>query len=232
MEDLDYSLLYQAYSAKGRNPAVDPKNTCKILTYACSQNIYSSRKIKSACKRDINFMWLLLDRKSLIIVRLPIFVPASLQRSVKVFFYQMIRRLEDSGELSKETVFIDGTKLEPVQTNIPLSGNSLSENGKKKCSRRYRKPYSFEQGISTGLLGFSGNKDTESAKIVLFLEESCRTDYTVFIHGRGKRKSKKQRYFGLFRRFLERQAFMTGIRQAFKEEIIIIKRIDMKTLCI
>ena len=24
LEDLDYSLLYQAYSAKGRNPAVDP----------------------------------------------------------------------------------------------------------------------------------------------------------------------------------------------------------------
>ena len=25
LEDLDYSLLYQAYSAKGRNPVVDPK---------------------------------------------------------------------------------------------------------------------------------------------------------------------------------------------------------------
>ena len=27
LEELDYSLLYQAYSAKGRNPAVDPKTT-------------------------------------------------------------------------------------------------------------------------------------------------------------------------------------------------------------
>ena len=27
-------------------------------------------------------------------------------------FYQMVKRLENSGELSKETVFIDGTKLE------------------------------------------------------------------------------------------------------------------------
>ena len=33
LEDLDYSLLYQAYSAKGRNPAVDPKAMFKILTY-------------------------------------------------------------------------------------------------------------------------------------------------------------------------------------------------------
>ena len=39
LEELDYTLLYQAYSAKGRNPAVDPKTMFKILTYAYSQNI-------------------------------------------------------------------------------------------------------------------------------------------------------------------------------------------------
>ena len=44
MEGLDYTLLYQAYSAKDRNPAVGPKTMFMILTYACSQNIYSSRK--------------------------------------------------------------------------------------------------------------------------------------------------------------------------------------------
>ena len=49
LEELDYTLLYQAYSAKGRNPAVDPKTMFKILTYAYSQNIYSSRKIETAC---------------------------------------------------------------------------------------------------------------------------------------------------------------------------------------
>ena len=64
LEDLDYTKLYQAYSAKGRNPAVDPKTMFKILTYAYSQTIYSSRKIESACKRDINFMWLLAGQKA------------------------------------------------------------------------------------------------------------------------------------------------------------------------
>ena len=49
LEELDYTLLYQAYSAKGRNPAVDPKAMFKILTYAYSQNIYSSRKMETTC---------------------------------------------------------------------------------------------------------------------------------------------------------------------------------------
>ena len=42
-------------------------------------------------------------------------------------------------------------------------------------------------------------------KTVRFLEERCQTDSTVFVHGRGKRKSRNQRYLELFRRFLERQ---------------------------
>jgi len=65
LEELDYTKLYQAYSAKGRNPAVDPKTMFKILTYAYAQNIYSSRKMERACRRDLNFMWLLLGRRLL-----------------------------------------------------------------------------------------------------------------------------------------------------------------------
>ena len=53
LEELDYTKLYQAYSAKGRNPAVDPKTMFKILVYAYSQNIYSSHKIETSCRRDI-----------------------------------------------------------------------------------------------------------------------------------------------------------------------------------
>ena len=34
LEELDYTLLYQTYSAKGRNPAVGPKAMFKILIYA------------------------------------------------------------------------------------------------------------------------------------------------------------------------------------------------------
>ncbi|MFT5875864.1 MAG: transposase [Clostridium sp.] len=35
-----------------------------MLVYAYMNDIYSSRKIEKACKRDINFMWLLQGRKA------------------------------------------------------------------------------------------------------------------------------------------------------------------------
>lgn len=38
-------FLYPSYSAKVRNPTVDPETIFKILTYVYSQDIDSSRKI-------------------------------------------------------------------------------------------------------------------------------------------------------------------------------------------
>lgn len=64
MEELNYKELYNAYSTKGRNPDVEPKDLFKILIYAYMNDIYLSRKIETACKRDINFIWLLQGQNS------------------------------------------------------------------------------------------------------------------------------------------------------------------------
>ena len=64
MKELDYTRLNMAYSSQGRNPVVEPMIMFKILVYAYMNDIYSSRKIEKACKRDINFIWLLQGRKA------------------------------------------------------------------------------------------------------------------------------------------------------------------------
>ena len=94
LEGLDYSLLYQAYSAKGRNPAVDPKTMFKILTYAYSQNIYSSRKIETACNRDINFMRPLAGQKAPDHSTIARFRTGFLASVREDLLYQMVKRLE------------------------------------------------------------------------------------------------------------------------------------------
>ena len=83
----------------------------KILIYAYSQNIYSHRKIETACRRYVNFMWLLAGQKAPDHSMIARFRTGFLADACENLFYQMIRRLEQSGELSKKTVFIDGPKL-------------------------------------------------------------------------------------------------------------------------
>ena len=206
LEDLDYSLLYQAYSAKGRNPAVEPKTMFKILTYAYSQNIYSSRKIETACRRDINFMWLLAGQKAPDHSTIARFRTGFLADACEDLFYQIVRRLASMGELSEETVFIDGTKLEACANKYTFVW--------KKSVGKWEEKMFVKMEDSVQLLNreymqsFCISKENRAAglqKIVDYLKDYCVKNSIVFVHGRGKRKSIHQRYFELFRRFLDRQ---------------------------
>jgi transposase len=64
MDQLDYSTLYKAYSRKGRKSAVSPRNLFKVIVYGYMNNLYTSRSIEQACRRDIHFMWLLQGAKA------------------------------------------------------------------------------------------------------------------------------------------------------------------------
>ncbi len=218
LEDLDYSLLYQAYSAKGRNPAVNPKTMFKILIYAYSQNIYSSRKIETACKRDINFMCLLAGQKAPNHSTIARFRTGFLADTCEDLFYQMVRRLEQMGELSKETVFIDGTKLEAC-------ANKYTFVWKKSVGKWEEKMFLKIQEAVTllnreYLQFFRVSKETRTQdiqKICCFIEQVCEEQHTVFVHGRGRRKSRNQRYLELFRRFLERQTVYDWHTASFQD---------------
>lgn len=206
LEDLNYTLLYQAYSAKGRNPAVDPKIMFKILTYSYSQNIYSSRKIETACKRDINFMWLLAGRKAPDHSTIARFRTGFLAEACEDLFYQIVRRLATVGELSKETVFIDGTKLEACANKYTFVWKKSVGKWEEKMFAGIEKAvqlvnYEYLQDFSVS----GENKASGLQKIADFLTSYCKEHRITFVYGRGKRKTLHQRYQEMFRRFLDRQ---------------------------
>ena len=206
LEDLDYTLLYQAYSAKGRNPAVDPKTMFKILTYAYSQNIYSSRKIESACKRDINFMWLLAGQKAPDHSTIARFRTGFLLEACEDLFYQMVRRLAAMGELSQETVFIDGTKLEACANKYTFVWKkSVGKWEEKMFSKIGTAVARINQEYRKSFTVTEESRTADLQKILDFLDGYCRENRICFVYGRGKRKSVHQRHQELFRRFLDRQ---------------------------
>ena len=137
LEELDYTMLYKAYSSKGRNPAVEPKTMFKIITYAYSQGIYSSRKIRRSCLRDINFMWLLAGQKAPDHSTIARFRTGFLAEACEDLFYQLVRRLSEYGELSKETVFIDGTKLEDCANKYTFVWKKSVNKWEEKLGFRY-----------------------------------------------------------------------------------------------
>ncbi|MEG1001737.1 MAG: transposase, partial [Cellulosilyticaceae bacterium] len=99
LEELNYTKLYQAYSQRGRKPGVEPKVLFKVVAYAFMQRIYSTRTIENACKRDINFIWLLQDYAAPDHSTIARFIKTYLGGCLEDLFYQLILKLASLDEI-------------------------------------------------------------------------------------------------------------------------------------
>ena len=111
-EGLDYSKLYKTYSTEGRNPMLLPETLFRIVAYGYMEHIYSSRDLEKACKRDINFRWLLQGQKEPSHNTIARFKSGKLGECGEELFSQLIIELGKRDEIKFENVFIDGTKIE------------------------------------------------------------------------------------------------------------------------
>jgi len=109
VEEMDLTDLYSTYD---RINSLSPRTLLKIVLYSYMNGDYSSRSMELNCKRDINFMFLLEghsapDHATLAGFRSIHFAPCS-----KRILAEVSNILFDLGEISGETIFIDGTKIE------------------------------------------------------------------------------------------------------------------------
>ena len=112
LEEIDYRELYLTYSSEGRNPAVSPKTLFKIMVYAYSQHIYSSREIEKACRLNLAFIYLLRNEKAPDHSTIARFRKYHLTSCVEDLLTQLVELLAETGEIHFENLFIDGTKIE------------------------------------------------------------------------------------------------------------------------
>ena len=109
VDEMDLTDLYSTYD---RINSLSPRTLLKIVLYSYMNGDYSSRSMELNCKRDINFMFLLEghsapDHATLARFRSIHFAPCS-----KRILAEVSNILFDLGEISGETIFIDGTKIE------------------------------------------------------------------------------------------------------------------------
>lgn len=206
LEGLNYRKLYQAYSSTGRKPAVEPKILFKVLTYAYMNNIYSSRKIEGACKRDINFMWLLEGNNAPDHSTIARFRKEYLADAVDDLFYQMVQHLYQIGEVKFENLFVDGTKIEANANRYTFVWKKVVN---KNEAKMFVKIQSCIEDINlTYMTCFTVTKETllsDLKSVLSYMEEKRKQEQIEFVHGIGKRKSKLQKFTEELETFYERQ---------------------------
>ena len=208
MEELDYKKLYEAYSQNGRNPAVPPKILFKILIYAYMNDIWSSRKIELACKRDVNFMWLLEGFKAPDHNTIARFRTGRLEPILDDLFNQFIIKLYENNELELKNLFIDGTKIEANankytfvwKKTVSKNEIKLGEAIKlfiKNINDKFNKNFSIvENTLKCKLLN----------EILEFLNSIKLSSNIEFVYGKGKRKTELQKLIEEANKYLERQS--------------------------
>ena len=110
-ERIDYSKLRSAYSRIGRIER-SPESLFKIVVYGYMNGIVSSLKLEQACRRDVNFMYLLGGAPAPDHATIARFRSERLTDAIEDLFTQLVKLLAEAGELSLSSVFIDGTKFE------------------------------------------------------------------------------------------------------------------------
>lgn len=110
IEGMDIQPLLKSYKGGGTS-SYHPRMLLKVLIYAYTQKIYTSRKIAKALREDITFMWLAGNNKP-DFRTINRFRAVILKEGIEAIFIGVVELLLEKGLIRFENYFLDGTKIE------------------------------------------------------------------------------------------------------------------------
>ena len=177
LEEMDFSNLLQVFPNKTK---VHPVNMFAVIIYAYSQGKYSTRDIEFLCKDSQRTKFLLNSPNTPTYSTISRFLSKA-NNIIYELFCQFVEKLLKLSEITTETIYIDGTKIEAYANKYSFVW--------KKSTLKYKER--LEENILQLIEEFNKyfNKELDSIfDILSFLEELK----IHKIYGRGKRKSKEQ----------------------------------------
>lgn len=208
MEGLDYTELNRTYSTIGRNPAVLPETMFAIIVYGYMEGIYSSRALEKACKRDINFKWLLQGQQPPEHNSIARFRSERLTDCIENLFNQFIKKLREFNEIQFKNIFIDGTKIEASANRYTFVWRKATDKFEAKLQKKIKESLiKMNHDLKLCLIINDSKLLVEDVKYILDSFYIMIKDNNIeFVYGKGKRKSKLQKYIELLNEFIEKQS--------------------------
>lgn len=193
VEGMELSDLYQTYGKIKKNQAT-PRQLFKIMVYASMNRIYSSRDIETACRRDVNFMYLLEGKPAPDHATFARFISLHFAQCSKKTLAEVSKLLYSLGEISGKSIFIDGTKIESV-------ANKYTFVWKKAVTKNQAKLFDKILVLVEECENLYGFRIVYNEKVSLHTlkrlrKKLCRIrqeEGITFVHGTGRRKTRLQK---------------------------------------
>ena len=202
VEEMDLTDLYSTYE---RINSLSPRTLLKIVLYSYMNGDYSSRSMELNCKRDINFMFLLEghsapDHATLARFRSIHFAPCS-----KRILAEVSNLLFDLGEISGETIFIDGTKIEANANKYTFVWKkTVTKNQAKLLIKLADFVAECEQLYDIKIVYGDTVKIKHLKKLRKKLYALKEKECITFVHGIGKRKTPLQKSIEVLEEYLSK----------------------------
>jgi len=137
IERIDPEPLINQYKGGGTS-AYHPKMLVKVVIFAYTQRIFSSRQIAKALRENINFMWLSgmnqPDHRTINRFRGKV-----MKAVIDEVFYEVVEQLLDQGYIDLEKYFVDGTKIEANANRYSFVWRKSTEKYKAQLQEKVRK---------------------------------------------------------------------------------------------
>ena len=110
MDKLDLEPILNEYKGGGTS-SYHPRMMLKVLVYAYTQKVNSSRQIAKGLRENVNFMWISGNNRP-DFRTINRFRSSVMKEGIEVVFSEVLRYLIEEGYVTLEHYFLDGTKIE------------------------------------------------------------------------------------------------------------------------
>jgi transposase len=212
-ERMDYHKLHEAYDRLPSADEASPKQMYQLVILGFMEGMYSTRKLESACRNDIRFMYILGGKPAPDHNRFWSFIKKRLQGEVaEHLFYQLVHYLGNGGEIDYTNLFVDGTKIEAQANRYSFVWKKSTNKYEARLDEKLTKllaQLTVEYPILIP-------PDATAEEYLNALKTRANALGLEFVHGRGKRKSQLQKDIETLTEYLNRKAKYISYNETFK----------------
>jgi transposase len=178
IDDINLDPLLKKYKGGGCT-SYHPRMLLKILVYGYLCNIYTSRKLESATKENIHFMWLAgMEQPDHNTINR--FRSDRLKGVIKKVFSQVVLLMAESGHVDLQRVYTDGTKIESKANRYTFVWGKRIKSSRERIAKQLEELWNYTQEIAkeelkdTAPTSFDTTDPEEVRKTVQQIDEALK----------------------------------------------------------
>lgn len=187
IDKIDIDPLLKKFKGGGTS-SYHPRMLLKVLVYGYVNNTYSSRRMESALKENIHFMWLAgMNKPDHNTINR--FRSERLKDVLRTVFPQVVLLLSEAGHLSLKDIYTDGTKLEAQANRYTFVWGNAIKTSKGRMEEQLKELWSYAERVAAEEL----KDETPESFAPVSAEQVSQTIEKIDLALEGKKISKKKR---------------------------------------